>query len=177
MRGNFLYSVFILVFALIGVLIYLSIYNTENDRPSIESELQFVLNEQDLTLLDIVRLDKTSSYIALFTLKNGEIGYAQLVQGFNNKLRCKRAGYGTNEFSYQKIVTNKGEYGIVIGKNPDLKINHITVTFLHENYVFTSYIKNKKYFVLYEKLPSRIQRAYPVKLTFYDKNNNVINNG
>lgn len=175
MRKKFFVSAASLMIIIAGLLfMYFKMYDVENNKLAILKRLETILGRQNLTLIDMVRLDETSSYIVLFTLQNGDIGYAQMVEGLNNKLKCKRAGYGTNKFSYQKIETNGGEYGIIVGKNLDLKVDRVTVSFLEGDHTFTFHINNKQYFVVYKKLPNKLQRAYPVKLTFYDKNNNVI---
>jgi hypothetical protein len=66
-------------------------------------------------------------------------------------------------------------FGILIGKNSDLKIDHITARLIHEEFSFTYHVSEHERFVKYKKLPSNLKQTFPAEITFYDKNNTAIN--
>jgi hypothetical protein len=49
-------------------------------------------------------------------------------------------------------------YGIVIGKNNNLNIDHITAKLMHENFSFTSDVFGEKVFVKFEKCQVKISQ-------------------
>lgn len=158
---------------------YMNKYHIDNDNISIQSSLKDELNrgsvdELNPKLKETVRLGESSSYIALFQLENNEIGYSQMIKGLNGKFKFERAGSGTNIVSYENIHTNKGDYGILVGHNPDQKINHILAKLINEEFEFNADVSKDRLFVKYEKLPSKLKDASPAELTFYDENNKVI---
>ncbi|MFC3749801.1 hypothetical protein ACFORK_24065 [Paenibacillus sp. GCM10012306] len=126
-------------------------------------------------LIKVVRVNHSNSYIALFRLENDDIGYSHLIKGLNGKYKIELAGYGTNEVSYVNIRTNEGEYGILIGKNPGLKINHIVTKLVYEEVSFTTDVSKEEMFVKYEKLSSDFKKTFPAELIYYDENNIIIN--
>jgi len=173
------YAVFLIVLCIGCSLYYFNQYHINNDNVSIQSNLKDWLNKTSTeeiipNVLDVVRLDNSNSYIALFQLENNNIGYSQLIKGSNGKLKIERAGYGTNVVSYEKIETNKGVYGILVGKNPDLKMDHLSVKLKHEEFGFTTDVSKDEKFVKYEKLPSGLKETFQAELTLFDENNTVI---
>jgi hypothetical protein len=173
------FSLFLIVLCIGYSLYYLNQYHIDNENVSIQSNLNDWLNRGSTeqispNVIEVVRLDNSNSYIVLFELENNDIGYSQLIKGLNGMPKIERAGYGTNVVSYEKIKTNQGMYGILIGKNPNLKIDHISVKLMHEEIGFTTDVSKDEKFVKYEKLPSDLEENFPAELTFYDKNNTII---
>lgn len=82
-----------------------------------------------------MHLDDTKSSIALFQLENADIGYAHLIKDLNGKYEFDVIGYGSNKVSYEEIKTNRGMYGILVGKNRELRIEHITAKLMYEKLV------------------------------------------
>lgn len=178
---------FFCVLLIIGVagvgysLYYFNQYKIENKNLSIQSNLTEWLNrgnteELNPNVIKVVQLGDSTSYIALFQLKNRNIGYAHLIKGLNGMLKISQAGHGDNVVKYQKIKTNKGTYGILVGENTDLNIDHITAKFINEEFSFTSYVSNNEKFVIYKKLPNDLTGNSPFELIFFDENNAEIQN-
>lgn len=71
----------------------------------------------------------------LFETQSNKIGYAHIFKGWNGKYKIDSSGHGTNQVSYKKIKTNKGMYGILVGKNPDLEFDHIHADYILESLV------------------------------------------
>ncbi|WP_108586771.1 hypothetical protein [Paenisporosarcina sp. OV554] len=67
-------------------------------------------------------------------------------------------------------------YGILFGKNSNHKIDYISVELIHEEFSFTSDVSEDEVFVKYKKTPSQFKQTFPAVLTYYDKNNNPLNN-
>ncbi len=65
-------------------------------------------------------------------------------------------------------------YGIIVGKNPNLKIDHIIADLYYGDFNFNSNVSADEKFVRYEKIPSDIEEPFPAELTFYDKEGSVI---
>ncbi|MFF2015080.1 hypothetical protein [Paenibacillus sp. NPDC058177] len=173
------FSVFLIVFCIGYSLHYFNQYHIDDSNVSIQSNLNSWLNRGDkeqisANLIKVVRLNHSNSYIALFQLENDDIGYSQLIKGLNGNFKIELAGYGSNVVSYENIRTNEGMYGILVGKNPSLKINHITTKLIHGEFSFTTDISKDEMFVKYKKLPSDLKKTFPAELTFYDANNTVI---
>jgi hypothetical protein len=51
--------------------------------------------------------------------------------------------------SYQVIKTNHGNYGLLVGKNPDLHIEQITAKLMYEEFSFTSNVSKEEAFLTY----------------------------
>jgi len=156
---------------------YFNQYPIADNEAAIQSGLQEWSNRASgiikPNVIKSVQLDETRSHIVLFETDRGEMGYAHLIKGLNGKYKIDHSGYGTNVVSYQKIKTNNGMYGILIGKNPQLKIDHIEAE-LFTGYSFESNVKGEERFIDYEKLPENTKQPFPAELTFYDKNGSVI---
>lgn len=175
-----MYCAICLIVLFIGYLLYyFSQHNIENDNVSIQTGLRDWLNRgrvEDISpnVLEVVRLDNSNSYIVLFQLENNNMGYSQLIKGLNGKFKILRAGYGTNVVSYKDIETNKGMYGILVGYNPNFKIDHLVAKLMYEEFSFTVDVSKDEKFIKYEKLPTELKETFPAEITFFDKNNNVI---
>jgi hypothetical protein len=152
-------------------------YTINHDKASIQTGISEKLNREvdlDLKVLKIVQLDDTSSYISLFQLKNGHFGFAQLTEGPNGKLKVKTFGHGSNLVRYQKVLTEQGVYGVLYGINKNRKIDHIKAKLLGEEYSFITNVSLDERILNYEKLPATIKDPFPAKLTFFDKDKNII---
>ncbi|MGM7684685.1 hypothetical protein ACSVDA_21490 [Cytobacillus sp. Hm23] len=182
-----IYVVTLLFILGIGFSVYYidSRYQVENTHESIESSLKDWLNRsqkrqsnptpiKNPTLIEKFKLDDTSTHIGLFQLENDNIGYVRLIEGLNGKLKIAGAGHGTNDFKYREIETNKGLYAILIGKNPEKKIDNILVNLMFENYNFNVDVPTEELFVRYHKFSETLDTPFPAEYTLFDKNNGVI---
>lgn len=158
---------------------YFNQYHIEDKRTDIQSSLEEWSNRGsgniEPDVIDVVQLDDTNSYIVLFQTESNHIGYAHFIKGWNGKFKIEHSGHGTNIVDYQKIKTNKGMYGILVGKNPDLQIDHVKANLYHESFNFTSNVSDDEKFVKYEMLPENVKKPFPAELTFFDKNDTKIN--
>lgn len=157
---------------------YFNQYNIEDKRATIQSSLKEWSDRGsgsiDPDVIEVVQLDDTSSYIVLFQTQSKNIGYAHFIKGWNGKFKIKNSGHGTNIVKYQIIKTNKGMYGILVGKNPDLKIDHIKANLYYGDFSFKSNVNADEKFIRYQQLPPDIEKPFPAELTFFDKKNSVI---
>lgn len=160
---------------------YTNEYYIEDNEAAIQSNLDTWLNrppsdELNPEVLQVKQIEDTTSHIILFQLDNGDYGHARLLKGLNGKFKIDVAGYGSgfHNSSYQVIDTNKGEYLILYGENPDLKIDHILATALNSEYDATFDVSNEQIFLQSAKIPSDVERAFPVDLSFYDEADNLI---
>ncbi|MGM0845640.1 MAG: hypothetical protein ACQEUT_11735 [Bacillota bacterium] len=153
-------------------------YQILNQAANIETELNTWLNknsgEMDAEVLCMTKLDKTNSSIVLFQTERDNIGYALLKNGWNGRVKIVQSGHGNNIASYQVIDTNKGDYGIVVGKNPDLKVENIRADLLHEDFEFTINVSGQRTFLMYEKLPEEIEQPFPTDLIYFDEKGSII---
>ncbi|MFG6116704.1 hypothetical protein ACGTN9_16255 [Halobacillus sp. MO56] len=159
---------------------YFNQYHIEDKTTSIQSELKEWINRGsgliEPEVIKRVQLDDTNSYIASFRTKSGNIGYAQLIKGWNGKFKIVVAGHGDGDdvVDYQKIKTSDGIYGVVVGRNPDMKIDHIKTDLYDEEFNFTSTVSSDKTYVKYHMLPPDIENPFPAEVTLFDKNNTEI---
>lgn len=173
------YLLFLIVIISTGyTFYYFNQYNIEDKRATIQSSLKEWSNRGsgsiDPDVIEAVQLDDTSSYIVLFETQSKNIGYAHFIKGWNGNFKIEHSGHGTNIVKYQKIKTNKGMYGILVGKNPDLKIDHIKADLYYVDFSFKSNVNADEKFVSYQQLPADIEKPFPAELTFYDKKSSVI---
>ncbi len=157
---------------------YFDQYHIEDNRTAIQSNFKEWINRDSESIepdvIEVVQLDNTSSYIVLFQIQSSNIGYAHFIKGWNGNFKIDHSGHGTNIVSYKKIKTNKGMYGILVGKNPDLSIDHIKADLSYDDFDFTANVSTNEKFVRYKQLPNDIEKPFPADLTFYDKNGSVI---
>ena len=160
---------------------YTNEYYIEDNEAAIQSNLDTWLNrppseELNPEVLQVKQIADTTSHIIFFQLDDGDFGYARLLKGLNGKFKIDHAGYGSGflNSSYQVIETNKGEYLILYGENPDLTVDHVLATALSGEYDITFDISDDQRFLQSVKIPSDVERAFPVDLTFYDASDNLI---
>ena len=177
-------KVFYLFFAvtaslIVYSLIYFKQYHIEDDQTAIQVSLTEWINRGPDTVLkpaiiEMVQLDDTSSYIGLIETPEEYVGYAHFIKGWNGKFKIHRSGLESNIVKYQAIETNKGMYGILVGKNPDLAIDHIKAELEYDDFNFIVNVSTDEMFVRSKQLPKDIKEPFPAELTFYDKNDAVI---
>ncbi len=178
-RKGIYVSILILVVGCVYLFNYFRQYNIENERTAIESVLkEWVYDDSEfngLRTADLVQIDNTNSYMLLFQLENGNVGYAHLMKGWNDKFKMNSSGYGTNITSYKTIKTNHGKYAISYGKNPGLKIDHIKVDLYYEDFSFTADVSSEDLYLKYVQLPKNLKKTFPAELTYYDQDAREIN--
>ncbi|MFJ7824823.1 hypothetical protein [Psychrobacillus sp. NPDC096623] len=172
----------LLVFGIIFIgymVFYLNDYRIKDNREDIQSSLEIWISSGNTKgiepdVLDFLRIGDTKSYLVLFQTGSNKIGYAHYKKGWNGRLKIENVGYGTNIVKYQKVKTNKGIYGILVGKNPELKIEKIKVKLFSSEFNFKVDVSTDEVFVKYSQLPKSVNQPFPANLVFYDKNSNVI---
>lgn len=180
MNRNALYIILMLMITgLAYTVFYFNQYSIKDEESAIYNELATWHNrgtdaEMDIHILKIVQLDDTNSYIVLYETTDKNIGHAQLIKGWNRKYKIQKSGWGTNTVTYQDIKTNDGVYGILIGKNPDLKIDHFMAKSNDGEFSFTSRIPKEENFAVYEKLPRDLKDTFLPDITLYDVNEQVL---
>lgn len=141
-----------------------------------ESSIQLGLNEwqrdtaaihEVFNVISTTQLGESSSHIILFETGSNGIGYARMIKGWNGKFKITESGWGP-DVSYHDINTNNGTYGILIGTNPELRIDHVTVESTREDYRFTAELPEEYSFLLYEKLPEDVSSLFPAEFTFFN---------
>lgn len=161
-------------------LFYSNQYSVEDNRASIHTDLTTWENRAsvekiEINILKVIQIDDTNSHVVLFETAEKHMGYAQLLKGWNGKFKIIQSGSGTNIVSYHDLKTNQGTYGILIGKNLDLQIDHIIAKseFTDEDFSFTSSIPKDETFLVYKKLPSDLKETF-LAITLYDEYGKVI---
>lgn len=181
MRKKTLYTLLIILgISFAYTLYYFEQYSIENEEEAIHNSLvQWENRARDtkieLDILDITQIDSTNSYIAIFETADNNVGFAQLLKGWNGKYKIKLSGWGTNLVSYVDIKTDDGMYGILVGKNPGLEIDYIVAEAINNEFAFKSSVTNDEKFVKYKKLPSSLKTTFLPNITLYDENDKVIN--
>ena len=164
----------------LGGLTYFNEFSIKNDTESIQSQLTKFLNRVSSapavqpTVLEIVRLDRSNTYLALFQTESQQIGSAILKAGLNNRLKISNAGYGTNQIRYQTVPTSKGVYGVIVGENPNLLIDHVKLTLPDEDLTYTIDISRDERVVKYQPYPGKFNRKTYAELAFFDKAGEVV---
>ncbi|WP_456275059.1 hypothetical protein [Bacillus sp. AK031] len=157
---------------------YTTQYDVELDDRSVQTGVKTFLQRGesgiDPELIEVVQIADTSSRIAMFQLKNGNMGYAHLIRGFNNKYKIDHAGYGTNTVTYESVETNKGLYGMLLGGNRELEIQHIKADLIHEDFSFTADVSGERIITQFIKLPEDLSIPFPAELTFFNEDNQII---
>lgn len=161
------------------LIFYLNQYSIEAEESEVQTSLTEWNNrgseyELKFEILEIVRLGQTNSHIVLLETSAENMGYAHLVEGWNGKYKIRQSGWGSGVASFRDVETNGGMYGVLIGKNPDLKIDHILAESENKEFSFTSSVAGSEKYVRYEKLPPKLKQTFPPDITLYDANGNVL---
>ncbi|MFC4712954.1 hypothetical protein [Planococcus dechangensis] len=142
-----------------------------------ESAVQLGLNEwhrdtaatpEVFNVISTTQLGESSSHIILYETTSNVIGYARMIKGWNGQFKITESGWGQN-VSYHGIQTNHGIYGMLIGTNPGLRLDHVTVESTDADFRFTSELPQEYVFLVYEKLPDSVNSAFPADFTFFDE--------
>ncbi|BBI33095.1 hypothetical protein [Cohnella abietis] len=183
-KNRFLFTIIILIcFGGYYLFSYVKAYNISNNNESIQASLTGWMNrgvnnevsdEENLNLLKFVQIDSSTSYIALYHLDNKYVGYAHFIKGINGKFKLDESGHKTGEVNYRDIKTNKGVYGVLVGRNVEKNIDNITTKLINEEYSYTTSVSNEAFFVKYNKIPSQFKKTFPAEITLFDENNEII---
>ncbi|WP_033828096.1 hypothetical protein [Bacillus andreraoultii] len=177
-----IYSIllFIIIVALVGYsFYYFNQYQIKNNKEDIQKAIDTWFNREtdplQAVVLEKVQLGDSSSYIVLLQTDKNEMGYAHLIKGWNGRYKIEHSSYGTNLVSYDVINTNKGIFGIIVGENPELKIDHIKVDLTKSSYRFTTNVVKREKFIAYKKLPEDAKKGSRfAELILYDKNGKTL---
>ncbi|KOF08911.1 hypothetical protein AC739_17530 [Planococcus glaciei] len=150
-------------------------YTIEDTGADIESALvewqsKGNSTEFQLKLISTEQLENTNSKIVLFETPDENIGYAHLIKGWNGKYKINVSGWGTNMVSYHDVKTDKGMYGVFIGKNPKAEIKQMTAKLSKQDFDFSSVVPEGKQFIIYKKLPANLKETDLLEIYLYDKN-------
>lgn len=175
----------IAIIAIISIIGYFIIQNSneyvvENESIKIEEGLNRFINRSEgnvkVKLLKIQQLDKTNTFVAIFSMNESDVGYAKLEKKLFNKLKIIHAGYGSSNIKYKDIKTNKGNYGLLYGMNPQLLIDTVQINNLEGTYTQDIDVSNEEIILVADKLPKEVDKAITFKLVFFDKEGNEIIN-
>ena len=129
-------------------------------------------------LIKVEHLGKSDTYVAFFENKPGELGIAILKEGPNKKLQIRSTQYGSREeehyATYYGVHTNKGNYGILIGKNSGKQIHSIRAELENSQLEFLVPVPEDNKFILIKKLPKGISSLDYADLYHLDKDNKEI---
>lgn len=172
MRRYFLY-IFIFL-SLISVSFYYDSYNISDDEESIIEALNKIPNiEVQKSIYELIRIDSTNYYLCLTNLENNGIGMAYLKKGWNGKFNLYV--YSRYDYPhYYAVNTNKGVYGLVIGRNLNYKINRISVDFNREIFIDEN-VSNEDFFVKHYKISDNIENPYGGNFRFFGYSNEELN--
>lgn len=178
-KGLFI-SAFLLIIGFAYILFSANQYTIADEENEIYASLLEWQNkasdfEFEMVILGITQIDQTSAHIVLFETSANNVGYAHLIKGWNGKYKIIGSGWGDNVVTYSDIQTDQGIYGILVGKNTDLEIDHIRALTVDGDYEFTSSVTGAETFVRYHKMPSNLEETFVSDLTFFDKNGEVLN--
>lgn len=170
---------FVLILGVASILFYTNQYSIADEEQTIYTNLIEWQNrgsdfDFQLTILDIVQIDQSRSSIVLFETSGNNIGYAHLIKGWNGKYKIVGSGWGDSLVSYTDIKTSNGVYGILIGKNTDLKIHAITAVTVDGLHEFSSIVADADTFIRYEKLPRNLKQTFVSELVFFDKDGQIL---
>lgn len=162
-----------------GLYIYNNIYHIENDKTSLETELESYLNRGtdaishvgNVSIKQMVDIEN-NKYVLFLT--DTDFGYAEFFRGLNGKYNTGSAGHGNSLFSYRLISISETKYFFVFGKNYGMKIKYAKVKLDGREYTID--IPQQEYFIAYCSVSDEIKSGYPQAGDFrtYDVNNNDI---
>ncbi|MBK3495737.1 hypothetical protein JFL43_12905 [Viridibacillus sp. YIM B01967] len=150
----------------------------ENEPTKIEEGLNKFINRPEgnlkVKLLKIQQIVKTDTFVAVFSINEGEVGYAKLEKKLFNKLKIIHTGHGSAKIKYEDIETNKGNYGLLYGTNPQLVIHTVQINNLEGTHTQDVDISNEEIILVADKLPKEVDKAITSELIFFDKKGNKV---
>lgn len=156
-------------------------YPITTDRKDIQQNLTNWGNRGDTKtnpkLINTVHLGNSNTYLAYFKNQSGYLGIAIMKEGPNKHLRIVRSKYGSNQPRYYSVKTNKGVYGIIIGKNTDGLVHSIRAESFNHSFKFKVKVPQKNDFIVVKKLPKSKDKTLFTDLYdlyLFDKNNKEI---
>lgn len=170
----------VIILMLIGLstgIIYATNFPIRNNEEDIKMGVEEFLNKGSSSKIETVvkgLVDIDNKKLVFFTL-NSQLGYAELKHGLNNKYKVENAGYGTNLFQDRVVITNKGQYLWMMGKNYNNEIKRIVLSVDGKDYEF-DIPKDSAYFAKSTKLIPITESKFPSKTRIYDINGNDITN-
>ncbi|CAM4028111.1 hypothetical protein [Lederbergia lenta] len=168
------FAVTIIAIVLVFKYLYSEEYNIEYSNSSMEKFLTKNIERKSIEYIQLKELKKTNTVLFQFKYTDGHLGYAHFEKGINKKVKFISSN-SVPEITYQEFETNNGLYGVILGKNDNLKISRIEAELSSENmYSFTVDVSGSDYFIEYNKLPEGISNTYLGQLILFDSNKNII---
>lgn len=169
---------------LVSVLVYgLSVSaNTNKLQANLEEHAQAAFDElyrsnsddKLFSLKEIKNIDASESWIALLEASDGTVMYAHYELDWLKRFQVHAIGTVPG-FTYLDIPTNEGTYGVLVGTNDSLRIAQVNLKTLGAAQLEFSFpIAREPYLIEYAKLPDNIHSSAPAVFTFYDNENQVI---
>ncbi|MGE7918062.1 hypothetical protein ACQKM9_03815 [Viridibacillus sp. NPDC093762] len=150
----------------------------ENEPTKIEEGLNKFINRPEgnlkVKLLKIQQIDKTDTFVAIFSINESDFGYAKLEKKFFNKLKIIYTSSGSAKIAYKDIETNKGNYGLLFGLNPQFVIHTVQINNLEGTHTQKVDVSNKEVILVADKLSKEVEKAITSKLLFFDKEGNEV---
>ncbi|MFD2045490.1 hypothetical protein ACFSTA_17540 [Ornithinibacillus salinisoli] len=181
-KVKYLISIIILCTAItLPLYIHSHQYTLENEESSIETHLNDWINKENdyreviPAIIDIFQIGDSNTNIVLFqTDDENMIGYASYLKGWNGKLKAVHYSFGTDKIYFEDIQTNKGKYGIILGMNPNLLIDHINVDLIDKDLHYVVEVSKEERFLKYKKLPKKMKDHVYAELILKDDNSNPL---
>lgn len=174
-------SIILLAIIIIGgylIIVNFNEFVIENEPTKIEEGLNKFINRPEgnlkAKLLKIQQIDNTDTFVAVFSINESEIGYAKLEKKFFNKLKIIYTSNGSSKIAYKDLETNKGNYGLLFGMNPQLLIHTVQINNLEGTHTQEVDISNKEIILVADKLPKEVEKAITSELVFFDKEGHKI---
>lgn len=176
MRKLFKYFILVIVTVCIGFAYYSKTYAIKNDKEVIKNRLMQFINRPDVITNNIdirQELDIDNKKYVFFVI-NGNLGFAELTKGINNKYKIDYTECGGGSFRDRIIKTNKGKYLILMGENLDNKVAYVKVVLESTEYKIT--IPQQEYYIVNCSVPAETEITcldYN-SIKFYNKNDDDI---
>jgi hypothetical protein len=148
-----------------------TVKDTEQDvKLSIEKLLSTSSNNASKIVLKKT-MDIDNRKFAAF-IYNNFLGDAEFTKGPNNKYRLQRLGHGNDSFRMEVQQTNKNKYFVIVGKNPNMRIDRIEVTL--EGNIYNIQVPKEEYFIVYCQIPRQTVAIYAESHRVFDEKDNDI---
>lgn len=171
MKRTIIFLLTLIVLVFIGFFIREIVsYTINNDTREIKAAIENWVSrgskstKEEITIIAMKDIDNVK--LIYFINSKSNQGEAVLNSGINKKYKIDHTGQGTDVFRYATLITNKGKYFWIMGKNSENRIHKVKAKYKLESYEII--IPKQEYFIEYHKISDEIKEYFPYEIEFLD---------
>lgn len=142
-------------------------YTLGDDEHELQENIKSFLSRGSVVAIDSVEIKDIiamDNMKFIFAIINDDMGLVELKQGFNDKYKIDFISYGSDPFLGRIYETDKSKYVVVYGRNDNMEMDYINVTF--DDYEYKLNLPEEQFYLVYCEISSEISVTSPEYMVY-----------